>query len=145
MMRCYEIQTFRDGKWKIEAVFDDLELATYDAERLFSGSSRPAVRVIEETYDNATGTTSTRTMFRRTRMESHNQQKLEERKETRRQAHDARGERQVRKEKVVAHKRKRQAERQTTGLAVKLAVVLLIAAVVIAAVPFLSRLQHVLG
>ncbi len=51
MLRAFEIQTYRDGDWKIDSVFDDQELATYEARRIHDSGRYVGVRVVEETYD----------------------------------------------------------------------------------------------
>jgi len=66
-MRAYEIQTFQDGKWKIDSVFDDRDLALFEARRVDEGNRYAGVRVIEEVYDEASDLTTTRTIFRGSR------------------------------------------------------------------------------
>ena len=63
-MRAFEIQTYLDGKWKIDSVFDDRELALFEAKRVDAGSRYSGVRVIEENYDESSNLTTTRTIFR---------------------------------------------------------------------------------
>lgn len=63
-MRAFEIHTYQDGKWKIDSVFDDRELALFEARRVDEGSRYSGVRVIEENYDEASDLTTTRTIFR---------------------------------------------------------------------------------
>ena len=64
-MKAFEIHTFQDGKWKIDSVFDDRELAMFEARRVDEGTRYSGVRVIEEVYDEATDLTTTRTIFSR--------------------------------------------------------------------------------
>ena len=64
MMVAYEIHTFRDGAWKIDSVFDDKDLAVLEAQRVERANRYSAVRVIEETFDEATDRTVTRTIYR---------------------------------------------------------------------------------
>jgi hypothetical protein len=63
-MRAFEIHTYHDGKWKIDSVFDDRELALFEARRVDEGTRYSGVRVIEEVYDEASDLTTTRTIFR---------------------------------------------------------------------------------
>jgi hypothetical protein len=63
-MKAFEIHTFRSGNWKIDSVFDDRELAMFEAQRMDSSNRFPGVRVVEEIFDEAQATTSTRTIFR---------------------------------------------------------------------------------
>jgi hypothetical protein len=71
-MILFEIHTFRDGKWKIDSVFDDKELAVYEAQRMEKGGRFSAVRVIQETYDEETQRTSIRTVYRTTKVDTGN-------------------------------------------------------------------------
>jgi hypothetical protein len=68
-MRAFEIQTYQDGKWKIDSVFDDRDLALFEARRVDEGSRYAGVRVIEEIYDEVSDLTTTRTIFRGGRAE----------------------------------------------------------------------------
>lgn len=63
-MKAFEIHTYQDGKWKIDSVFDDRELALFEAKRVDEGSRYSGVRVVEENYDEATALTTTKTIFR---------------------------------------------------------------------------------
>ena len=63
-MKAFEIHIFREGKWKIDSVFDDRELAIFDAERMYAGGRYSGIRVIEEIFDENTGETRTRTVFK---------------------------------------------------------------------------------
>jgi hypothetical protein len=63
-MKSFEIQTMRDGRWGIDSVFNDRELALFEARRVVEGKRYAGVRVIEEVYDEASGLTTTRTIFR---------------------------------------------------------------------------------
>ena len=63
-MKAFEIHTFRGGKWKIDSVFDDRDLAMFEAKRMDSSNRFPGVRVVEEIFDESQSTTTTRTIFR---------------------------------------------------------------------------------
>lgn len=69
-MRAYEIQTYNSGRWKIDAVFDDRSLAMFEAKRMDDGNRFSGVRVVEETFDESTQKTATRTIFRGGRAEN---------------------------------------------------------------------------
>jgi hypothetical protein len=59
----YELQIFRDQRWKVDSVFDDKELAIREARHM--GENGPlAVRVIEERTDQKTGRAVLRSVFR---------------------------------------------------------------------------------
>lgn len=60
----YEIHTFNAGTWKIDSVFDDRELAVQEAERLARTQRYSEVRAVEESFNEDTQRSSTRTIFR---------------------------------------------------------------------------------
>ncbi len=63
-MRAFEIHTFRGGKWKIDSVFDDRDLAVFEAERMETSRRFAGIRVVEENFDESTQKITTRTIFR---------------------------------------------------------------------------------
>ncbi len=63
-MRAFEIHTFHNGKWKIDSVFDDRDLALFEAGRMESSSRHAGVRVIEETFDEDSQECKTRTIYK---------------------------------------------------------------------------------
>jgi hypothetical protein len=63
-MKAFEIHTFRGGKWKIDSIFDDRELAMFEAKRIDSSNRFPGVRVVEEIFNEVQSKTTTRTIFR---------------------------------------------------------------------------------
>ncbi len=68
-MRAFEIHTFRGGKWKIDSVFDDKELALFEARRMDESSRYSGVRVIEENFNESSNETVTRTLYKGGRAE----------------------------------------------------------------------------
>ncbi|NKB22314.1 MAG: hypothetical protein GKS01_17645 [Alphaproteobacteria bacterium] len=68
-MRAFEIHTFRGGKWKIDSVFDDKDLALFEARRMDQSSRYSGVRVIEEHYNETSDETVSRTIFKGGRAE----------------------------------------------------------------------------
>ena len=64
LLRVFEIHTYRSGTWKIDSVFDDRDLALMVAERVDHSSRFPAVRVVEETFDDESQQGGTRTIYR---------------------------------------------------------------------------------
>ena len=68
-MILFEIHTFRSGNWKIDSVFDDKELAVYEAQRIEKAGRFSAVRVIQEIYDEETQRTSVRTVYRTSKID----------------------------------------------------------------------------
>ncbi len=69
----YEIQTYRGGEWKIDSIFDDKELATFDATRMEESGRHSAIRIVEETYDSETDLTKVRIVFRSSKVSESNQ------------------------------------------------------------------------
>ncbi len=63
-MRSYEIQTFKDGKWRLDSIFDDRELAIFEAKKIDEGTRYAGVKVVEENWDEASNQTTVRTLFR---------------------------------------------------------------------------------
>ena len=63
-MKSYELHTLKDGKWKIDSVFDDEETALHEARRAQTANRYTTIRVIEEDYDQMSNQTATRTIFR---------------------------------------------------------------------------------
>ena len=49
----------------MDSVFDDRELAFFEAHKIAEGSRYSGVKIIEENYDEATNLTTIRTLFRR--------------------------------------------------------------------------------
>lgn len=63
-MRAFEIQTFQAGKWKIDSIFDDRELAVFEAHRMDDSRRHAGIRVVEEVFDENTQKSTTKTIFR---------------------------------------------------------------------------------
>jgi len=97
-LRAYEIHTFKGGKWKIDSVFDDRDLALFEAARMDESGRHSGVRVIEEEFEEATQKTRVRTIYRGSKVEPSNAAALERAKETRIQV--AQQKSQIAQEKV---------------------------------------------
>lgn len=82
-MRAYEIHTFQGGRWKIDSVFDDRDLALFEAHRMDESGRHPGIRVIEEEFDEHTQKTKIRTIFRGSKIGEANAQALERHREVR--------------------------------------------------------------
>ncbi len=63
----YEVLSTRGDNWVIETVYDDREVALYEARALLDNRYLKAVKVIQETYDDETDRTTTRTIFNEAR------------------------------------------------------------------------------
>lgn len=94
----YEIQTYRNGDWTIQAFFDDKELALLEARRMSESNRYPAVRVIEEILDSNMDEVRERVVFRWSEVDKHNEQVRKEQQEL--------------QERVLEARRRRQQERQ---------------------------------
>jgi hypothetical protein len=62
VITAFEIQVLNKGDWKIDSIFDDGDLAEVEASRVFGRGAYDAVRVVQENYNEATDTTSIRTV-----------------------------------------------------------------------------------
>ena len=63
-MRSFELQIYRDGKWKMDSVYDDRDTAIDEAKKTEQRGRYAGVCVVEENYDEATNQTTSRTLFR---------------------------------------------------------------------------------
>jgi len=64
VIRAYEIQTFQGGVWQVDSVFDDEELAIFEARLLHERGRYVGVRVVLETYNPDTDEISARTVLK---------------------------------------------------------------------------------
>jgi hypothetical protein len=128
----YEIQTFSDGKWKIDAIFDDQELAVLQAKHLIAANRFPAVRVVQEAFDEAEQKTKSRVVFRGSTVQQHNTDANQRQVEVRREVNQIRDERTVKDvQKEVVTQRvqaKKQQNRTLLMIGVRAAVVLVFGA-----------------
>lgn len=107
-MKAFEIHTFQSGKWKIDSVFDDRDLALFKAQRMDESGRYTGIRVIEEIYVESTQETKTRTIFRGSKVEQANAEQLQKAKQTRANAAKAKKKPQgdVAQRKAAAKRRK---------------------------------------
>ncbi|MEE8284953.1 MAG: hypothetical protein V3R63_08215, partial [Alphaproteobacteria bacterium] len=64
----YEVLSTRGGEnWIIQSVYDDRDVALYEARSLLENRHLKAVKVIQETYDDETDRTISRTIFNEAR------------------------------------------------------------------------------
>lgn len=85
-IRAFEIHTYQGGKWKIDSVFDDRDLAMFEAQRMDGSGRFSAVRVVEEVFSEKTQETKTRTIFRGSKIDGANNAELEKSKTARQNA-----------------------------------------------------------
>lgn len=86
----YELHTYRGGTWKIDSIYDDREIAIFEAQRVFASGRFTAIRVVEERFDQASGKASTKTVFRSAKSDDENTEAVERQKAARREAQEAR-------------------------------------------------------
>ncbi len=86
----YELQTYSGGVWKIDSLYNDREIAVYEAQRLQATGRFSAIRVVEEKFDSAAGKTVTRTVFRASKTEAENARAMEQQKTARKEVQAAR-------------------------------------------------------
>jgi len=60
----YEVYAFKAGNWNIDSVYDDKEMALYEARVLLDSRHLSAVQVIEEKFDADTGETLSKIIYR---------------------------------------------------------------------------------
>lgn len=82
-MKAFEIHTYQSGKWKIDSVFDDRDLAMFEAQRMDSSGRYTGIRVVEEIYLESTRETKTRTIYRGSKIAEANAAQLRKSKENR--------------------------------------------------------------
>lgn len=64
-LTAFEVQSYRNGNWKIETITDTKDLALHQAEQLIMSPTVTKVRVIEEAYDQASEEQKFRIVFLR--------------------------------------------------------------------------------
>jgi hypothetical protein len=107
-MKAFEIHTYQSGKWKIDSVFDDRDLAMFEAQRMDESGRYTGIRVVEEIYVEATQETKTRTIYRGSKIAAANAEQLRKSKNVRQNKGQALQKRKAENvhRKKVAHKRK---------------------------------------
>ncbi len=78
----YEVLSTRGDNWTIESVNDDREAALYEARALLENRHLKAVKVVQETYDDESDRTITRTIFNEARGAAKGKPKPETQAET---------------------------------------------------------------
>lgn len=62
-LTAFEVQSFRNGAWKIEAITDSKDLAVHQAEHIMKSASVKKVRVVQETVDPVSAEQKIRIVF----------------------------------------------------------------------------------
>jgi hypothetical protein len=81
----YEVQVFRDKRWRIDSMFDDKALALVEAKRMTESGRFIGVRVLAETFDERSGNATTTTVYRGGRIEEAGQVAREDSAQMRRE------------------------------------------------------------
>jgi hypothetical protein len=113
VMRAFEIHTYQRGRWIIDSVFDDKDLALFEARRMDDTGRFPGIRVVEEIFDDVASRTQSRTLYRGSKVAQANEDALERAKEQRQAAVQARRKREAdgfrRRQKAAVHAKARKA------------------------------------
>lgn len=82
-IKACKIHTYQSGKWRIDSVFDDRDLALFEAQRMDESGRYTGIRVIEEIYFESTQETKTLTIFHGSKVVAANAEQLRKSKQTR--------------------------------------------------------------
>ena len=137
----YELHTYRGGTWKIDSVYDDREIAIFEAQRVFESGRYSAVRVVEERFDEASGKASTKTVFRSSKSDSENAQAMERKKTARREVQEARKTASVGEFKPSGRRSQRQAKSGPGPIAL----ILILGALVLAGIGAIVGMRQFFG
>ena len=107
-MKAFEMHTYQSGEWKIDSVFDDRDLAMFEAQRMDERGHYTSIRVVEEIRVESTQETKTRTIFQGSKIAAANAEQLRKSKENRQNKGKALQKRKSTdvQRKMVARKRK---------------------------------------
>ena len=125
VLRAFEIHTYQGGRWKIDSVFDDRDLAVFEAERMDVSGRYPGVRVVEEIFDEATNTTTSRTVFRGVKVAKANEETFQKSAVVRQEVDEAREERKAMSKARQAQLKRRAMEKKTNPVRLIMILVLL--------------------
>jgi hypothetical protein len=60
----YEIYSFKNGNWMLDSVHDDKNMAIHQGRMLIASPHHMAIRVVEESYDDATDNTMSKIVYK---------------------------------------------------------------------------------
>lgn len=66
----YEVYALKAGNWNIDSVYDDRDMALYEARLLVESRHLTAVQVVQEDFDEATGQSRSKVIFKQQRGEA---------------------------------------------------------------------------
>jgi len=130
----YEVQFYRDQRWRIDSMFDDGALALHEAKRMSDSGRYISVRVIEESFDPVTGEPRHATIYRGGRVAQANRRELEDSLKIRREIEaedEISNEKLLRRRARAAPRKPERTRIPVFGIAVSVILVLLGAAAVI--------------
>lgn len=64
-LTAFEVQSFRNGNWKIETITDSKDMAMHQAEQVIMNPAVTKVRIVEEAYDQGSDEQKFRIVFLR--------------------------------------------------------------------------------
>jgi len=138
----YELQTYSGGVWKIDSIYDDREIAVFEAQRLHASNRFAGIRVVEEKFDRTANKPAARVIFRASKTEAENSRTLEQQKTTRQEVQAARKAAGVGERKSSGQ---RPAEPpKNSGLGV-VPLILILGAVILGGLFLLVAMQSMLG
>ncbi len=59
----FEIYSYRNGNWSVDSVHDDKQLAIHQARLLLESRHHMAIKIMEESYDEATDKSTSKVVF----------------------------------------------------------------------------------
>ena len=138
-MRSYEIHTFQSGRWKIDSLFDDRELALFEARRMDESGRYSGVRVVEEAYDDRIRKARARTIFRGTKVTKANENDLQARQDA-----EIERRRKTARDAERRRARQREAKKKASDPYRLISILLLLIALGLGALYALERLRNTL-
>ena len=138
----YELQTYANGVWKIDSVYDDRKIAFYEAQCLQQGGRYSAIRIVEERLNHRSGNYFSKTVFRAAKTDAANAETLERRKIVRQGLQETRPAAGSRNVAESAADRPRLPQRSGPG---PVALTLLFGVIVLTGIGCIITLRHLFG
>ena len=138
----YELQTFLRGAWKIDSIYDDREIAIFEAQRLQATGRFAGIRVVEEKFDSEAGKSVIRTVFRASKTEAENARAMEQQKTARQEVQAMNKAAGVGEFKSSGRRPKESPEKSGLGV---VPLILILGAVILGGIFLLVAMQSMLG
>lgn len=135
----YELQTYLGGVWKIDSVYDDRQIAVYEAQRIHAGGRFSAVRVVAEIYDENAGRMVSKTVFRAAKADETNADAMDRQKTARREVA------QARKAAGIGEFKKKPAPPAKRSGPSPVALTLIFGGLILAGIAIIAVLEHLFG